>query len=279
MNIAAMCRCGHHVLIPAVEPVCLRIIQDPRASDSLRGNSISFLANVSVTLGQELRALGVADVLLQLVFPVDREQLVPEQGRSVAESVIVYCCEGAGVCPEIDRLMAADLVSKYCVPLLTQTLNNSEFRSMYPFLVFSARVFTILASVRKYAERLVADPRVPALLVQAVNKPVLVTSDRKGQRLALEALASLARFRLWVPTIEPPLDNPYAGIRTAAAKLMVAMHPDVFRVCLLAGHRVPFPRIIWQQRVLPMLFPFLLDGQEGTAVDSEHYEKYSEVAP
>jgi len=42
---------------------------------------------------------------------------------------------------------------------------------------------------------------------------------------------------------------------------------------------VPFPRIIWQQRVLPMLFPFLLDGQEGTAVDSEHYEKYSEVAP
>jgi hypothetical protein len=240
----------------------------------LRGNTITFLANVSVTLGQELRALGVADVLLKLVFPDG--PLVPDQGRSVAESVIIYCCEGAGVCPEIDRLMAADLVSDYCVPLLTQTLNNAEFRSMYPFLVFSARVFTILASVRPYAEQLVADQRVPELLVKAIHKPVLVASEREGQRLALEALASLARFRLWVPTIEPPLDNPYAGIRTAAAKLMAAMRPEYFRVCLLAGHRVPFPRVLWRQRVLPMLFPFLLDEHEEAAPDCEYYEQYSD---
>ena len=62
MNLAAMRPDGHQLLIPLIEPVCLAVLRSDRGeadvggeaaaavSDRLRGNAITFLANVSLDL-------------------------------------------------------------------------------------------------------------------------------------------------------------------------------------------------------------------------------------
>merc|ERR1719464_301666 len=128
-----------------------------------------------MTVAAELRALRVADVLLSLVL----DEGAGEWGRSVAESVIIYL-HGESKCEEVDRLMSAGVISKYCVPLMECTLRGGEFHGMHPYLVYSARVFQVLAQSREYAKALVADGRVFPLLQEAAhcaNSPMNMDSD------------------------------------------------------------------------------------------------------
>lgn len=204
VNIAASCPSGHCRLIPLVRPVCLQIIRNPSVSDNLRGRTIVLLANLSTTCGSELRLLGVGDALLTLI----QANRISEAGRSVAESVVIFLY-GSQACREIDVLVKSmDVIRDYCVPLLERTLLGQQFRGMYPHLLYSARLFQVLAQSREYAQALVANPRVVPLLlrVNCVQKRenLRVESDLDGRRLALEALWSLARFRLWPRSVGGP---------------------------------------------------------------------------
>jgi len=191
-NIAATCPSGHSQLVPLVRPICLKIIKSPTVSDKLRGNTILLLANLSMTVGPELRALRVADALLELI--VERRASV--SGRSVAESVIIFL-HGHEPCQEIDTLMNLNVISQYIVPIMERTIKGDEFRGMYPHLLYSARLFQVLAQCRRYAEALVANPQVIPMLLHVSRepeRPLRVESDLEGRRLALEALWSLARL-------------------------------------------------------------------------------------
>mmetsp|Transcript_144227 Transcript_144227/g.461870 ORF Transcript_144227/g.461870 Transcript_144227/m.461870 type:complete len:490 (-) Transcript_144227:227-1696(-) len=212
-NIAATCPSGHSQLVPLVRPICLKIIKSPTVSDKLRGNTILLLANLSMTVGPELRALRVADALLELI--VERRASV--SGRSVAESVIIFL-HGHEPCQEIDTLMNLNVISQYIVPIMERTIKGDEFRGMYPHLLYSARLFQVLAQCRRYAEALVANPQVIPMLLHVSRepeRPLRVESDLEGRRLALEALWSLARLGFWPPpaALEPPGDaQPSVGV-------------------------------------------------------------------
>mmetsp|Transcript_54303 Transcript_54303/g.117495 ORF Transcript_54303/g.117495 Transcript_54303/m.117495 type:complete len:458 (+) Transcript_54303:44-1417(+) len=285
VNIAATCPAGHVRLVPLVWPVCVQIIKHPTASDKLRGNTILLLANLSTTVSQELRSLHVGDVLLDLVLDPD----VPETRKSVAESVIIFL-HGHQRCREIDRLMEADVVGNYCVPILELALSCEDFRGMYPHLMYSARLFQVLGQSREYAETLVAHKRVVPLLLRANRRregPVLVESDLDGRRLALEALTSFVRFRLWPraascdggdETLEedsdtlsfiahdlpPLLADSHKGIRWAAVELWARLNVgEVITHLLLGRHAEVYfglPPGLWQRKVLGFLFPFLSAG-------------------
>jgi len=278
-NIAASGTSGHQLLIPLVQPICLRIIKSPRASEELRGNTITLLANLSLTVATELRSLRVADVLLGLVL----DGGMAEAARSVAESVIIFL-HGEGQSEEVDKLISADVVGSYCVPLMEATLIGDVFRGMYPYLMYSARVFQVLARSRVYAEALAADPRVAPLLIEATRcheGPVRTESDLEGRRMALEALSSLAAFRLWPEAAAPAdhnaasaafladrlprlLADKHVGTRSAAVKLWAHFNSPVVHLVQALGHhmeeRLDLPRACWRLHVLPFLFPFLTQG-------------------
>lgn len=272
VNIAATCPSGHDRLIPLVQPVCLQIINNPRASHTLRGNTILLLANLSMTVRQELRALRVADVLLELVL----ESRVSGIQKSVAESVIIFL-HGDQKCEEIDKLMDVNVVGEYCVPIMELTLRGEEFRGMYPHLMYSAQLLQVLAQSREYAEVLVAHERVVPLLLQAnqcQDGPVRVESDLEGRRLALEALWSLNRFGLW-PGSAPDeksqafldddlprlLSSEHAGIRAAASGLCARLDVRATLELLMLGRQLEIdlqlPMGFCRQKVLSFILPFL----------------------
>merc|ERR1719453_1221053 len=262
---------GHQLIILLVEPICLQIIEDPRASDKLRQSTIILLANLCVTVGEQLRSLGVARALLDFIF--DNQVTAPE--RSVAESVIIYL-HGDRKCEEIDRLLAMNVIGEYCVPLMEVTLEGRKFRGMYPFLMYTVRVFQVLAQSRDYAEALVADERVVPLLLQAARtechkRPM--PSDVEGRRLALEALFSIWRFGMWPQYLgrelftfrsrDLPLlmaDN-HDGIRCSAARFWAYSNSDYVLQLLLAGTRIEerlhLPGALWREKILSCLFPFM----------------------
>merc|ERR1711979_125972 len=72
---------------------------------------------------------------------------------------------------------------------------------MYPYLVYSARLFQVLAMTQEYAEALMNDSRVLPLLLQVVREQSTntwcVESDAEGRWRTLDALASIVRFGLW----------------------------------------------------------------------------------
>lgn len=272
-NMAALCNVCHELLLPLVQPVCLEIIKSPLASEDLRSHTITMLANLSMTVAKELREMRVADVLLALVLEENGVQ-----GRSVAESVVVYLhSETRSV--EVDRLMDAGFVGSYCVPLMEATLRGEEFRDMYPYLMYSGAVFQSLARCREYAERLAADRRVLPLLLQAtMGCPGLMAmqSDLEGRSLALQALSSLAGFGLWpqpgdedyeearkfleqqLPRL---LADPHANTRRAAVELWARFNGAAVRLLQEMGLRVSaLPTDCWRLQVLPFLYPFLAPG-------------------
>jgi len=272
VNIAAACPSGHARLIPLVRPVCLQIIEDQRVSDKLRGSTILLLANLSTTRSQELRSLRVADALLNMLI----NNRMAEPAENVAESVIIFL-HGNQKCEEMDKLMSMNVIGEYCVPIMEQTLMGAEFRGMYPHLLYSARLFQVLAQSREYAEALVAHERVVPLLLQ-VNRcngvQVRVQSDLDGRRLALEALWSLTRFRLWPAGSDEALSNcfirqdlpllladEHVGIRCAAAGLWAFLHVEQIIRLLVVGQRIEMERRLpgdfWRDKVLSFLFPFL----------------------
>lgn len=268
VNIAATCPSGHQRLIPLVKPVCLQIIKNPRASQTLRGNTILLLANLSMTVSQELRSLGVAEALLDLVL----QEKEPAR-KSVAESVIIIL-HGDRQCEVLDRLMDLDVVGEYCVPIMELTLRGEEFRGMYPHLMYSARLFQVLAQCQEYAGVLASNPKAVALLLEAIQRqegPMRVESDLEGRRLALEALASLASFGLWrsdggsFESIDLPslLADEHAGIRAAAAGLWAQLHRTEVFALLMLGVRLQdsahLPPRLWEEKVLSFLWPLLCD--------------------
>lgn len=276
VNIAAVCTSGHPRLIPLVQPVCLQIISNPKISDNLRSITILLLANLSLTSASPLRALGVGEALLDLVS-AERQS---ECGKSVAESVIIFL-HGDHKCREVDELMARDVIVRYCIPLLERTLLGEEFRGMYPHLLYTARLFQVLAQSEEYAKALAANPDVIPLLLRVNNcTPKMnprVETDLEGRRLALEALRSLVRFRLWPrrlasastsdcsPTEESItgtsgsngqadddtqtkrflertlpllLDDGSAGLRASAAELWACVNISHLSLLLLVGSRL-----------------------------------------
>lgn len=266
VNIAATCPSGHPRLIPLVRPVCLQIIQNARASQILRGNTILLLANLSMTVSQELRSLGVAEVLLDLVLGVkDATQ------NSVAESVIIFL-HGDHKCEVMDKLMDLHIVSEYCVKIMQVTMMGEEFRGMYPHLMYSARLFQVMAQCREYAEALVSNTDVVPLLLEANRsrgEPVRVESDLEGRRLALEALGSLVAHGLLWPLEDEQsrefilkdlpllLNDEHAGIRAASANLWGRLHSEEVWAFFLVGNRLQFPRRLWTFKVLTFLLPCL----------------------
>merc|ERR1719350_580809 len=195
VNLSASGLSSHKRLIPLVKPVCLKILRSMEVTDRLRGNTILLLANLSMTVSIELRALGVGTALLDLV----RGNRVSKDGKSVAESVIIFL-HGHEKCAEIDALMEREVVEKYCVPILQHALEGTQFRCVYPYLLYSAKLFKVLARTREYAEALVAEEEAIRLLLRANHRehgPRRLASDIEGRSFALEALTSFARFGLW----------------------------------------------------------------------------------
>lgn len=275
-NLVATSPEGHFQLIPLIEPVILPIIRDPNTSDRLLSSAILLLANLSLTVGDELRELQVADALVALVL----DQGISVLRKSVAESVVIYLL-GRQPCDEIDQLMALGLVQEYCVPILQCALEDKAFRGMYPHLVYSARLFQVLASSRTYATALTANERVVPLLLYAArqsSKQARLGSDCEGRRLALETLASLVSFDLWphrgnsmsqafVETELPLLlDDERPGIRAASVKIWAALHAGEIQLLLRIGQTMEvdghLPGDLWQA-ALTFLFPFLVEAQNS----------------
>jgi hypothetical protein len=264
VNIAATCPSGHPRLIPLVRHVCLQIIKNPRASQVLRGNTILLLANLSMTVSEELRDLGIAEALLELILH-ERDPLQ----KSVAESVIIFL-HGDHKCEVIDQLMTTNIVEEYCVPIMQLTLRGEEFRGMYPHLMYSARLFQVLSQNREYARALAENPHVAPLLLEAIRCRELlrVESDVEGRRLALESLVSLANFGLWRPEqdflsrdLPLLLADEHAGIRVAAAGLWAPLHQAEVYVIHLLGVRLQqthhLPARLWQEKVMSFMLPWL----------------------
>lgn len=196
-NIVASCPEGQERLTPLLQTVFVPIVQDPASPDRLVGHTVLLLANLSLNPcgRQVLRAARVEGILLDLVLKTE----VPTARKSVAESVVIFLLGGTE-CAEIDRLMASGVVGRYILPIMESTLAGSEFRGMYPHLVYSARLFEVLARSRSYAETLVAHDEAVPLLLRATHRKdgfVSLETDDEGRCLALEALLSLARFKFW----------------------------------------------------------------------------------
>ncbi|CAJ1404794.1 unnamed protein product [Effrenium voratum] len=272
VNIAATCPAGHMKLVRLVQPVCLKILQSPQVGDKLRGNTILLLANLSMTVLSELRELQVADALLRLVS----DHRISDQGKSVAESVIIFL-HGEAKCRQVDLLMGRDVVGQYCIPIMAHTLKSTEFRGMFPHLLYSAKLFQVLSRCRVYAEELLRDGRAMPLLLRAVNPrapPPRVETDYEGRRLVLEALWSFARFRLW-PAEEDAddsqkfiekglplvMEDRHVGIRSAAVGIYAQLHWVRVLEMLAVGKRLEaegfLPPGFWRHRIASQLFPFL----------------------
>lgn len=275
LNIAAMFPSVHATLVRLVRPVYVWIIESPAAPDTLRGTMITLFANLSTTASPELREMGVAEALLRLVL----ERGVSGAGSSVAESVIIFIC-GGKQCAHVDKLVAADVIGSYCVPLMEATLDGRPFRGLYPLLVYSAKVFLILAQIPEYARALAAHEQVTSVLIRASRKDagrLQVSSDDEGRRMALEALWSLARLRLWPKScvhaaeldnflhreLQLLLEDGDAGIRGAAAGLWSRVDDSHVAGLLLAGRCAEAQGLLapglWRAMVLPFLFPFFAD--------------------
>mmetsp|Transcript_143611 Transcript_143611/g.275861 ORF Transcript_143611/g.275861 Transcript_143611/m.275861 type:complete len:439 (+) Transcript_143611:42-1358(+) len=268
-NIVATCPDGHGRIVPLVQSFFLPIMRDPTAPDRLVGNMILLLANLSLHVSGELRALRVADVLLELVL----DDKVPVKRRSVAESTIIFLL-GDRKCAEIDQLIAANVIETYCLPIMEHALTGEEFRGMYPHLVYSARLFQVLAQSLDYAKALASQKTVVPILLRASshNREALsrLESDNEGRRLALEALQSMARFRLWPAEsrevsefVEQDLPlllaDEHQGVRSSAAALWARLNSRHVQVMFLIGQRLEgYGHIslqVWKVRILPFIFP------------------------
>jgi hypothetical protein len=234
------------------------------------------LANLSLTLSSELRAMGVANVLLHMVL----DSAVSVSRKSVAESVIIFLL-GDRECQEIDRLMSSNVIESYCIPIMEHALNGEEFRGMYPHLVYSARLFDVLARSRAYAVTLSGHESVVPLLLRASRhqrQRAQLESNNEGRRLAIEALRSMARFKLWPASAEdltfveqtlPSLvsDN-HVGVRCSAAGLWAFLDIRRTLLILFVGNRLEVEghlrRDIWRESVVPFLFP--LPGPQEESV-------------
>eukprot|EP00933_Yihiella_yeosuensis_P068400 TRINITY_DN7397_c0_g5_i1.p1 TRINITY_DN7397_c0_g5~~TRINITY_DN7397_c0_g5_i1.p1 ORF type:complete len:450 (-),score=54.39 TRINITY_DN7397_c0_g5_i1:112-1461(-) len=272
VNIAATCPSGHILLVSLVQPVCLQILQSPEVTDKLRGNTILLLANLSMTVLHELRTLGVADVLLDLI---DKKE-ISDHGKSVAESVIIFL-HGEKSCPEVDRLIDRGVVENYIVPIMVKTLNGKAFRGMFPHLLYSARLFQVLCQSREYSEALLENRKVVPLLLKALKPggpPPRVETDYEGRRLVLEALLSLAEFGLWpevgdeeseaflrenLPTL---CQDCHPGIRAYAAGIWAHFNKECVLGMMKVGKRLEtegrVPHGLWRCKIAAMLFPTLI---------------------
>lgn len=270
-NIVATCPDGHRRIVPLVQSFFLPIMKDPAAPDRLVGNMILLLANLSLHVSGELRALRVADVLLELVL----DDAVPVKRRSVAESFIIFLL-GDRKCAEIDKLIAANVIEAYCLPIMEHALSGEEFRGMYPHLVYSARLFQVLAQSQDYAKALASQKTVVPMLLRAScqNRDALakLESDNEGRRLALEALQSMARFQLWpaesseaarflAKDLPLLLIDEHPGVRCSAASLWARLHTAHVRFLFLMGEQLEgngqISFHIWKYRVLPFISPLL----------------------
>jgi len=270
-NIAASCPESHDLIIRLVKPACLQILQSTVVGDEIRGNMITLLANVSMTLGEELRTLCVADVLLELVTRRD----VSDIGKSVTESVIIYL-HGHAKCREIDRLMGMNLVETYCIPLLQCTLQGRSFRGMTPYLEYTVRVFQTLMLSREYAQLLLSHGNILQQLLQvfqdrleSVSRP-RTTRDARYNTLA--ALCSTVRHGLWPDNDEMCNDflrhclpvllaDDHVPVRSKAAELWAISNQHVVTDLLLIGqyqeNMMGVQPGFWRECVLTYLFPFL----------------------
>lgn len=266
-NVVATCPEGHEQILSLVPTLFLPMMGDPDASDRLVGNTILLLANLSLTCKPQLREMRVADVLLDILLCGDAS----ETRKSVAESVMIILL-GDTKCEEIDRLMEANVIEDYCIPILVQAVKNEEFRGMYPHLVYSARLFDALAQCRKYAQALVAHSMVPRELLNACRSQDglrQLESHDEGRRLAIEALRSFARFKLWPTNVEDELElkgwlallgeDAHAGVRESAAGLWALVNSEQALCILLVGNRLEstlqLRAPLWKERVVPFLFP------------------------
>eukprot|EP00928_Gymnodinium_smaydae_P073160 TRINITY_DN56404_c0_g1_i1.p1 TRINITY_DN56404_c0_g1~~TRINITY_DN56404_c0_g1_i1.p1 ORF type:complete len:433 (-),score=28.33 TRINITY_DN56404_c0_g1_i1:48-1286(-) len=272
MNLAATRHEGHGLIVPLVQPVCLQIIRSDRCMHELRGNAITLLANLSMTVSSELRSLRVANVLLDLLTGPPTSDIA----KSVAESVVIYL-HGHEACHEVDSLMTMNVVEDYIAPLMASTLRAQEFRGMYPYLVYTARVFQILTRTREYAEALMAHDMILPLLLevfeddsQSVSWPV--ESDLEGRCMILEALAWIAHYKLW-PRTDPRckkfVDQQLpklcqacnSDVRASAAHLWANLNVSHIISCLLIANRQDFAMGIhqgfWKERILTYNYPFL----------------------
>lgn len=279
-NIVAACPASHARIIPLVRPVLLPIACDPSSSDRLLGSTILLLANLSVTIRHDLKALPVAGVLLDLVL----DEHVPDCRKSVAESVIIFLM-GHSRCQEIDRLIDVNVIQYYCLPILEHALRGTAFRGMYPHLVYSARLFQVLAQSRTYAEALLAqEDVVPTLLRACQRQEVHLETDHEGRRLALEALHSFATLGLWPPepalapggnmaevmsTLVLLLEDEQVEVRSAAAALWAILNKSHVRLLLGIGGRIEaagqLPPQFWRTSVVSFLFPCVGDRPSGSA--------------
>lgn len=267
-NVAAMCPSTHTLLLDVVQPVCVRIVTSPQANDHLRANTIVLLANLSLTLPSELRALGVADVLLELVVSKSESPI------SVAESIIIFL-HGHEKCEMIDTLMKLEVIDTYCVPLLRATLNNQMFRSMFPYLLYSVRVFRVLASSAEYAQALAFNEEVIPLLIKSCvyhRSCGQMESNFEGAALALQTLRLFVKFGFWPRDQEeadhvdfllnslPSLcDDSHAGVRAAAVALWSQLHPGRVVFLQLVGMHTDFPQTLWKRKILTFLYPLLCE--------------------
>lgn len=278
-NIAASCPSSHLCLLPLVQPMCLRLISPSPSTvtnDKLRGDAILLLANLSLTVGDELRELGVSEMLLNAVL----DSTISSLGKSVSESVVVFLHDGRK-CAEIDRLIETDVISDYCVPLMQQTLNGHPFRGMYPALVYSARLFWMLARTPEYARTLADNRQAVQLLLEATQPQeatLAASCDLEGRLLALEALRALCSLGLWPPSdtsgtchrfiqqeLPALMSNDHQGIRASAAGIWVMLNPEPVEQLLIIGGRLDgkgdLPLLLWRRIVLAFLFPSLAGEQ------------------
>lgn len=275
-NVAAICPSSHPRLLPLARPACAIVAgASPPVDDTLRGNTILLLANLSLTAGKELRELGVPELLLCTAL----DSGISEVGKSVSESVVVILHEGSR-CPAIDRLIEADLIAKYCVPLMEQTLRGEQFRGMYPVMIYSARIFWMLARTPRYAEALAGHGRAVSLLLETTRaREPRITSlrDAEGRLLALRALRALRAQGLWPPAggegaegadqsaafvreeLPGLLEDPHRDVRAVAADIWAMVHVDFVYGLLAVGQRLQergaLPAAVWRQGVLAFLFP------------------------
>merc|ERR1711879_129572 len=104
-----------------------------------------------MTVSKELRDLGTAEALLDLTV----NGRVSAARKSVGESVIIFLL-GHNKCYAIDKLLEMNVVGEYCIPILKCALQSTEFRSMYPHLVYSVKLFHVLAQSPEYAKAAIA---------------------------------------------------------------------------------------------------------------------------
>merc|ERR1719492_491131 len=119
--------------------------------------------------------------------------------KSVAESVIILV-QGHELGSEVDQLIERNVIKDYCLPILESALTGSNFRGMYPHLVYSIQLFDVLLRSRHYAETITKHREVVPLLLRAsqhCENLAWLQSDNDGRRLALQCLRRLVRFGLW----------------------------------------------------------------------------------